>query len=227
MKRVMGHRSVLFSAAFVSSLALGACTSSSNNDGPAGGAVSGALDTHCNGKDPQPTSEASCHPAETGDTGGDTGDAGADAAADSGASGDAGEPTGGDDAGGENGGSDFGATLYNSEGDDDDCKYHVKWTSTPVRKDQEVTFTLNLTRKADNQPGTKADPYVEVFLNDTHPAPNTHSTSTETSPGTYTIGPVKLDAAGQWTVRFHVYGSCSDEAEDSPHGHAAFYVQVP
>jgi hydroxypyruvate isomerase len=27
----------------------------------------------------------------------------------------------------------FGATLNNAEGDDDDCKYHVKFTATPIR----------------------------------------------------------------------------------------------
>ena len=26
--------------------------------------------------------------------------------------------------------SDYGETLFNAEGDDDDCKYHVKWTAT-------------------------------------------------------------------------------------------------
>jgi hypothetical protein len=28
-------------------------------------------------------------------------------------------------------------------------------------------------------------------------------------------------------VRFHLHENCSDVPEDSPHGHAAFYVSVP
>jgi hypothetical protein len=59
-----------------------------------------------------------------------------------------------------------------------------------------------------------------------HPSPSTGST-TETSPGVYQIGPIVFDQPGQWTVRFHLYGSCFDLAPDSPHGHAAFFVQVP
>jgi len=218
MTRVFYHR-IFASAAFASLVALAACSSSSTNDGPVGGPVAGALDTHCGGKDPQPTSEASCHPEATGGDGGAAGDAAADGGTDDGGA--------TDDAGADNGGSDFGATLFNAEGDDDDCKYHMKWSATPVRQNTDITFTISVTRKADNQPATKADPYVEVFLNDTHPAPGTRSTSSETSPGTYTIGPVKMDASGQWTVRFHLYGTCVDELDDSPHGHAAFYVQVP
>lgn len=32
---------------------------------------------------------------------------------------------------------------------------------------------------------------------------------------------------GRWMVRSHLYETCSDEPEDSPHGHAAFFVTVP
>ena len=50
--------------------------------------------------------------------------------------------------------------------------------------------------------------------------------TTETSPGNYTIGPVKFDAAGNWNVRFHFHDECTD-SEESPHGHVAFFVKVP
>ena len=48
----------------------------------------------------------------------------------------------------------------------------------------------------------------------------------------YKVGPIRFDAAGNapghyWTVRFHLYEECNDSPEDSPHGHAAFYVSVP
>ena len=51
--------------------------------------------------------------------------------------------------------------------------------------------------------------------------------STEIAPGVYKVGPIKFDAAGIWTVRFHFFEECGDAREDSPHGHAAFYVKVP
>ena len=35
--------------------------------------------------------------------------------------------------------------MFNAEGDDDDCKYHIIWTSTPVRENASVTFTVTLT----------------------------------------------------------------------------------
>ena len=50
--------------------------------------------------------------------------------------------------------------------------------------------------------------------------------ATETSPGTYTYGPIRFDASGKWTVRFHLYEDCVD-GDTSPHGHAAFFVTVP
>src|SRR5262249_39787360 len=127
-----------------------ACTSSSSPPaGPTGGAVSGALDTHCGSKG-QATSADACHP----DAGAPSDDAGADE----------------DDGGG---GSDFGATMYNSEGDDDDCKYHVKWTADAIRQASDVSFTVTATKKADGSPLTGAPVRLEVFLDDTHPAPNT------------------------------------------------------
>ena len=178
-------------------LALAGC---SNGGGDTGGPVTGPADTHCGAKS-QTTSQASCHL---------TSDAGADAG---------------------NTGIDYGPTLDNAEGDDDDCKYHVKWSAGGVAENQDVTFTVEVTTKSDGAPVTGAVPagysMAEVFLNDLHPAPNTDQKAPESPPGTYAEGPVRFDAAGKWTVRFHLFEDCTDLAEDSPHGHAAFYVQVP
>jgi hypothetical protein len=120
----------------------------------------------------------------------------------------------------------YGDTMYNAEGDDDDCKYHVAWTATPICQGPEATFSVRLTAKADGSPASGANPRLEVFLSDTHPAPNTAQAARETSAGNYSVGPVRFDAAGQWTVRFHLFETCIDSA-DSPHGHAAFYLSVP
>jgi hypothetical protein len=116
---------------------------------------------------------------------------------------------------------------YNAEADDDDCKYHVKFSATPVTANADVTLTATVTRKSDGQPATDADADVEAFLSETHPAPNSGTTTQETAAGTYVIGPVRFDASGRWTVKFHLYESCSDVLEASPHGHVSFYLQVP
>jgi len=117
-------------------------------------------------------------------------------------------------------------TRYNAEADDDDCKYRMKWTSTAVAQGADVSFELTLTAKAGGAPVKGAPVRLEVFLDDTHPGPNTKQVSTEKSPGVYAVGPVRFDASGRWTVRFHVNDQCADSAA-SPHGHAAFFVQVP
>jgi hypothetical protein len=143
------------------------------------------------------------------------------AAADDAASGDASA-----DGGADNGG--FGPTMFNAEADDDDCKYHVKWSATPICTGGDVFFTVTIAIKATSQPLTGAPVTPEVFLSETHPAPSSHPTSTETSTkGTYTVGPVRFDKSGQWTVRFHFNEQCTDVVPDSPHGHAAFFVSVP
>jgi hypothetical protein len=189
-----------------------ACSSSSTPNAGfscdvSGGPVTGTPDTHC-GTTVQPVSEASCFvDASAPDDASMTMDAG-------------------DDGGSDNGG--FGATLLNDEGDDDDCKYHVKWSATPICTGGDVFFTVAITIKATSQPLTRAPVTPEVFLSDTHPAPSTHPASAETSTkGTYTVGPVRFDKPGQWTVRFHFNEQCSDVLPDSPHGHAAFFVNVP
>ena len=66
----------------------------------------------------------------------------------------------------------------------------------------------------------------DVLLNASHPVNTSAATTTELSPGVYKVGPIKFDAAGKWTVRFHFFEGCTD-TETSPHGHAAFLVNVP
>jgi hypothetical protein len=134
---------------------------------------------------------------------------------------------GGADGGASGGTSDFGATLDNAEGDDDDCKYHVSWTSTEVKENAGVTFEVTVTRLADGMPATGADVQIEAFLDTTHPTPTIVIPTNELGGGKYRVGPLVFDKPGNWTVRFHLYEMCSDQNQDSPHGHAAFYVQVP
>jgi hypothetical protein len=117
--------------------------------------------------------------------------------------------------------------LYGTEGDDDDCKYHVTWSATDITENSDVTFTVVLTSKVDGKPVTGADPYAEVFLGTGHGAPDSGSKTTEKPAGTYQIGPIRFDEAGNWTVRFHFFHMCTDVDEATPHGHAAFYVNVP
>jgi len=121
----------------------------------------------------------------------------------------------------------YGPTEFNAEGDDDDCKYHVKFSSTEIHENQNVTFTAVATRKTDGAPAGGAKTSLEVFLNETHPAPNSNQRSSEGPTGTYQIGPVRFDAPGQWTIRFHLYEECSELLDTSPHGHVAFYISVP
>jgi len=175
-------------------LALEACGSSSG-DGPTGGPVSGAADTHCSlpdgGVAAQVVDLSTCH---------------------------ANVPPGTPD---------YGPTQYNSSGDDDDCKYQVGFTSTAIRQSQNVTFTVTAKTLSDLQPATGANIDAEVFLNDTHPAPNSGQATSEKPGGVYDVGPIKFDAAGRWTVRFHLHEDCQDSTDDSPHGHIAFYIDVP
>ncbi len=211
----------------VATLAGAGCSSSNSGsngaDTPAG-VVIGPLDSHCNTAgdgglasqsigvcqviDPAlvPSSTASCD--VTFDT---TGGSGSDA---------------GTDVGGT-ASSDYGPTMYGSQGNDDDCKYLISWTATPVKQDTDTTFTVTAIRLADMKPATCAGVRPDVSLSLTHGVAAPKNPSTETSPGIYQVGPIKFDQPGIWTVRFHLYEECDDGQPDSPHGHAAFYVQVP
>lgn len=188
-------------AVAVSALAL-ACSAPSDRvtQGTAGGAVSGAADTHClgdAGRIAVATHPAACDPGP-GATGADATSAPA-----------------------------FGDTRFNHEADDDDCKYHVSWSSTPIRRAEDVSFELTASRTVDDQPAVGAAPWAEVYLDSTHPAPNTMQEGEEESPGLYRVGPIRFDAPGIWTMRYHLYSDCVDLSADSPHGHVAFYVEVP
>lgn len=172
-----------------------------------GGPVDGPADTHCGTKS-QVVNDASCHPPP--------GAGGAGGGGGTGTSSGAGGAT-----------SEYGETVYNAETDDDDCKYHLAWTATDIRQNTDVTFTAVVSGKATGKPLAAGDLDIEAFLTDTHPAPNSDAKVTESKAGTYTIGPIRLDAAGKWTVRFHIHEDCSDLTADSPHGHVAFFVNVP
>ena len=85
-----------------------------------GGPLMGAPDDHCTdmtGMIVQDTDPASCHP-EAGPPDPDAGPP---------------EP--------------YGDPQNGAEGDDDDCKYHIKWSSTPVCVGSSV-FTITVTRKS-------------------------------------------------------------------------------
>jgi hypothetical protein len=124
-------------------------------------------------------------------------------------------------------GSSYGPVLFGTSGADDDCKYDMSWSSSEIRRDVDVTFSLRLTARATSTPAKGAAPYPQIYLNESHAAPETNPLTTEGEPGTYQIGPVRFDAPGRWTVRFHAFPTCADLSPDSPHGHAAFYVDVP
>jgi hypothetical protein len=142
----------------------------------------------------------------------------------------------------------YGATMYGQEGDDDDCKYHVTWKSTPICEGaagaQFVVTAVYKTRFDDGGaplPLTGANPMTETFTTtptdgtdaatycddmSTHPGPTSGNHLTEGPPGTYT-GNIAFDTPGAWTVRFHFNEECADVADDSPHGHAAFHFTIP
>jgi hypothetical protein len=179
----------------------GAVGDAGSTDAKIGGPVTGAADSHC-GTTKQETVASACHV-----------DAGAPVEVDAGDS----------DAGAV---SDYGDTLFNSEGDDDDCKYHVKFTSDPIAENADVFFNVTVTRTVDGMPATGAAVEPQVFLGTTHLAPDTMPKPVETAPGVYRVGPVRFDMSGRWTVRFHLYEEC-DDGETSPHGHIAFFVDLP
>ena len=187
--------------------------------GHSGGPVAGPTDDHCVGPDggtlAQVTSPQGCYAdAAAAPPGGDDGGG---IAADAGDIGNCGDPA-------------YGPTMFGNWGSDDDCKYDVTWTSTPICAGQATYFTVIVTKRADGMPLTGADPTPDVVL-DCGKAVIDQSRvrmpSPEVAPGTYVIGPVVFPKSGRWVVRFHFNETCLDVADDSPHGHAAFWVEVP
>jgi len=215
-----------FAIAALGATLLPAC-GSSGPTGPVGGPVAGALDMHCVGDGGAPIEQhvgmCICAPATVDPI---CSTASGDAAAGDGSASD-------DGAAADDGGtspSEYGPTQYNQSGSDDDCKYDIAWTSTPIRANVDVTFTVTAKRRADNDaPETGGDLIPEIFLTPIMPADTARSVSRESPPGsgTYLMGPVSFPKAGTWTVRFHLNEDCSDDPADSPHGHIAFYVTVP
>jgi hypothetical protein len=234
---------------------LAACSSSNSPNTPnapagltcvsPGAATAGPQDMHCVGVTPQVVNPASCAGPEAGassDDGGSTDDASAASSGD-----DAGTASSDDDC-------DYGATMFAGnatagqpvEGDDDDCKYHVSWASTPICESSTlgVTFTVTVTNLTTGAPVTDIPAaegiLPEAFIPETldascdtmteHESPtgfgSAHLFETTPTSGVY-VGNVIFDQSGQWTVRFHIHEECSDALDDSPHGHAAFRITVP
>jgi hypothetical protein len=164
-----------------------------------------------------PTGSSTCGVTFTADAG-----PGATANPDAGVNDDAGAPA-----------SVYGPTMYGSAGNDDDCKYYVSWISTPIVEKADTFFTVTALRVQDMQPATCAGVIPDVSLDppdggfSTHGVPAPPNPSPEIMPGVYKVGPIRFDEAGTWTVRFHLFEECSDTPDDSPHGHAAFFVKVP
>jgi hypothetical protein len=135
----------------------------------------------------------------------------------------------------------YGTTTYGMEADDDDCKYHVAWTSTPICETPGASyFTLHATYKSNGMPLAGAAPTVEAFVTSPPdcgaglPVCDTCTQRTasysvvkmvEGSPGTY-VAPLAFNQAGIWTVRFHFFDTC-DDTPNTLHGHVAFHVTVP
>jgi hypothetical protein len=163
-----------------------------------------------------------------------------------------------DDAGGSSSSDcDYGATMFGPgtsdagapmvvEGDDDDCKYHVSWTSTPICASSTlgVYFTVTVTYLGTNTPvsnipayeGILPEAFIPTTLDAACDVATTHASPTPFAPpglietsstsGVY-VGSVIFDQSGEWTLRFHIHEECSDMYDDSPHGHAAFHITVP
>jgi hypothetical protein len=101
-----------------------------------------------------------------------------------------------------------------------------------VRLNEAATFDVTATLLASpGTPASGANIAIESYLADNqfHVLSALPPTAAESPAGSghYKVTPVKFDAAGRWVLRFHLYEDCSDLSEDSPHGHVAFYVDVP
>jgi len=125
----------------------------------------------------------------------------------------------------------YGPTMYGSAANDDACKYFVSWIATPIQENADTYFTVTAIRLADGKPASCAGVRPDISLSLTHGVKAPPDPAPEIASGVYSVGPIRFDAAGNtpghyWTVRFHLYEECTD-TDDSPHGHAAFYVSVP
>jgi hypothetical protein len=120
-------------------------------------------------------------------------------------------------------------TLHGDEGDDDQCKYHVKVAIDVTQKNQDAYFTLHATNLGDGSLVKDNDPTpaVDVFLTPMHMAPKTDVKTMMTSPGNFKVGPIQFDQCGEWTARFHFFNHCGNDFLDSPYANIAFFVNVP
>lgn len=119
---------------------------------------------------------------------------------------------------------------YGSEAADDDCKYDASFSTTCLEVGKNVTVSLNLRERDTGNPANGGHPdSPEIYLasKPSHISPSNAIKAVEGPLGTYQIGPVVFDEPGRWVIRFHYFESCSDIPPDSPHGHVAFYVDVP
>jgi hypothetical protein len=208
--------------------------------GSPGGEVAGSPDTHCsmNGMQvAQVTTTCPMGAVASDDSGSSAGDSasGGDGGgpADAAAGGDAGPDDG--TCGMED---TYGPTMNGHMGSDDDCKYDVSWTSTPICENGNVYFTVTVKKRAFPDGGSAiggAEPPMtggtvapDITLNCTHPAPNSNPTFVEEPAGSgiYKVGPIQFDRKGKWDVRFH-FNECCNDGMTSPHGHAAFWINVP
>ena len=99
----------------------------------------------------------------------------------------------------------------------------MSW-STPgsLVHEKAATLTLVGSKLVDGTPVSAAAPRVEAVHEDGHVLALGSQTVKETEPGHYTIGNVLFDAAGQWTIRFHLFTGCTEDAPESPRAHVAF-----
>jgi hypothetical protein len=206
---------------------------------------------HCVGQPTQQVNEASCFIDAAGPT--SEGDA---EATSEGGEGDA-QASGDVDSGSAND-CDYGATMFGSgtsdaggpkvvQGDDDDCKYHLAWTSTPICQSSAlgVIFTVTVTYLTTGLPvtdipaseGILPEAFIPKSVDASCDDMGEHFSPTpfgpgsgllQTTPGSGVyVGQIIFDQAGEWTVRFHIHEECDDSLDDSPHGHAAFHITVP
>jgi hypothetical protein len=214
-----------------------ACTSEDDAPQPAstckstGGPVDGPSDMHCiddGGKQiVQPIGKCN---ADGSGAGGTDGGGGASATDGAGGHDEHEHADGGTDSGTSPDPDESYAIHYGNEAADDDCKYDASFSTTCLEVGKNVTVSLVLRQRGTGNPGNGGHPdSPEIFLADkpSHISPSNSIKAVEGPLGTYQIGPVVFDQPGRWVIRFHYFETCSDIPADSPHGHVAFYVDVP
>jgi hypothetical protein len=189
-------------------------------------AASGTADTHCSGR-AAPVPRCACCLVDAGtdpDAAVDAGTGAADA----------------DAAAADATACAYGATMTGQAGDDDDCKYHLAWSTTGdiCESTTGATFSVTITNKSDGSPAANIPGglLVETFVSladggcddqSKHAGSNTGTVLTESPPGSGVyVGAIAFDTAGLWTLRFHIREDCTSGRPDSPHGTAAFHLTV-